>query len=570
MSYATALYSIQLGSLLRLIKHLDEESGNPTTAAQYVQRNVLRLGPHIGHPDRSSPTSERSTIRPFGCRTGPREMTERLCHGPTKAAGADGKSKAAVLSDRKPVEMDRRLLPLFRGDRLRQAHPNGQSRETQNDGVSLGGNAAFAFYMAGDTASWRTSAREAAGISYLGCYGSEYGRTSVIMKAYFSLLALATSAIAGGYGGYGYPPPPPYYSSSIPDVTTTEYATTYTTVTTCPAYTTVTSGGSTYVDTILTTSTIVVTEGGGEVTVTGPDTTVGTTTQVEVTYTTTCPVTETTTVGGSTYTHVYTTTSVEVTYVDTTIYATSISPPVTETTGEVVYTTQTSLCPVTETKTIGGETVVVTWTSTSTIVTEVPTTAVEYTSYTVTEHVETSVYETVTCPETTYATVSEGSTIYVTNTDTFTNYITTEYTVIETIPVTATTEVDVTVTSEATGAETVTAQPTVWVTYSSTAVISQPAPTTTVVYPTTISTVISYSSSAPASSYPVPPVSSSSSYSAVPTASSSASYSAVPTVSSSSISAPTTTPSAVPTGLAPRVTPVAALLFGVAGIAALL
>lgn len=52
----------------------------------------------------------------------------------------------------------------------------------------------------------------------------------------------------------------------------------------------------TYVDTILTTSTIVVTECaggscGGEVTVTYPDTTVGTTTQVEVTYTTTCPVT---------------------------------------------------------------------------------------------------------------------------------------------------------------------------------------------------------------------------------------------------------------------------------------
>lgn len=52
----------------------------------------------------------------------------------------------------------------------------------------------------------------------------------------------------------------------------------------------------TYVDTVLTTSTVVVTECvggscGGEVTVTKPDTTVGTTTQVEVTYTTTCPVT---------------------------------------------------------------------------------------------------------------------------------------------------------------------------------------------------------------------------------------------------------------------------------------
>ena len=52
----------------------------------------------------------------------------------------------------------------------------------------------------------------------------------------------------------------------------------------------------TYVETSLATSTIVVTECpggscGGEVTVTEPDTTIGTTTQVELTYTTTCPVT---------------------------------------------------------------------------------------------------------------------------------------------------------------------------------------------------------------------------------------------------------------------------------------
>ncbi|KAJ8106338.1 hypothetical protein ONZ43_g7098 [Nemania bipapillata] len=235
------------------------------------------------------------------------------------------------------------------------------------------------------------------------------------MKIHFNLLALATLAIAGKDGDNGYTTtntsPPP-----LPDLTTTDYLTTYTTVTTCPVYTTVTTGGSTYIETILTTSTIVVTECpgglcGGEVTVTLPDTTVGTTTQVEITYTTTCPVTETITVGGSTETRVYTTTSVAVTYVDTTIFATETSPPITQTTGEIIYTTETSLCPITETKAVAGSTVIVTWTSTYTLITEVPIVATEYTSYTVTEHVETSIYETVTCPETIYTTISDGSTV---------------------------------------------------------------------------------------------------------------------------------------------------------------
>ncbi|KAI1121115.1 hypothetical protein F5Y10DRAFT_108679 [Nemania abortiva] len=347
------------------------------------------------------------------------------------------------------------------------------------------------------------------------------------MKLYLSLLALAIRAIAEEYDGDGYPSYPP-----PPDVTTTDYMTTYTTVTTCPAVTTVTTGGSTYVETIFTTSTIVVTECpggscGGEVTVTEPDTTVGTTTQVEITYTTTCPVTETITIGGSTQTNVYTTTWVEVTYVDTTIFETETAPPVTETTGEVVYVTKTSLCPITETKTVEGETVIVTWTSTSTIITEVPIITTEYISYTVTEHVETSVYETVTCSEIIYTTVSDGSTVCITNTETLTTYATEEFTVTETIPITETTEIEVTVTSQIPGGETVTSQPTICITYSDTTVISQPG------YPTTVDPHSSVGNSLTESS-----------------------------TSTGSV--------IVPTGLASRASPGTVLLFGAAGLAALL
>ena len=120
----------------------------------------------------------------------------------------------------------------------------------------------------------------------------------------------------------------------------------------------------------------------------------------------------------------------------------------------VVYTTLTELCPVTETKVVGGSTVEVTWTSTSTVVKEVKatqtvfTTSVAtrvtkvdltqtvYTTSVATEVEKTNVYTTVcpttlpqtqprilthpqvTCPETTYTTVVAGSTIKVTKTDT--------------------------------------------------------------------------------------------------------------------------------------------------------
>jgi len=57
------------------------------------------------------------------------------------------------------------------------------------------------------------------------------------------------------------------------------------------------------------------------------------TTKVIVTYTTVCPVTETYTKPGHTYTTTYTTTSTVKTVVPTTVVITKTAPPVTKTTG---------------------------------------------------------------------------------------------------------------------------------------------------------------------------------------------------------------------------------------------
>ncbi|KAH7037883.1 uncharacterized protein B0I36DRAFT_359516 [Microdochium trichocladiopsis] len=251
-----------------------------------------------------------------------------------------------------------------------------------------------------------------------------------------------------------------------------------------------------------------------------------TTTEVEVTYTTVCPATETVTYPGNTYATTYTTTSVYVTKIPTVIYETVHGPDVTKTEHDVEYTTVTSLCPVTETKTIAGETVVVTWTSTSTI--EEALTKTDYVHYTVTEHTSTEVYET--CPVTVYTTVSKGETIYITETGTETFYTTYEHVVTETIPVTQTAEVDVTVTHAATNGQTVTEYPTVYVTVSGVETVSQaPPPPVTVVQPTTVSTSVAITSTpAPAST------------------------------------------SSIPVAAGAQATPAAALLMGVLGIAALL
>lgn len=98
------------------------------------------------------------------------------------------------------------------------------------------------------------------------------------------------------------------------------------------------------------------------------------TTVVEVVYTTVCPVTETVHKPGHTYTTTFTTTSKVYTKVPTVIYETVHGPAVTETAKEVVHKTHTKLIPVTEVKTIDGNTVTVTYTKTKAVVTEVPVT----------------------------------------------------------------------------------------------------------------------------------------------------------------------------------------------------
>jgi len=170
------------------------------------------------------------------------------------------------------------------------------------------------------------------------------------MKAVYSLLALATTAVAnvlprgyGGGGGHG---------------GGTETYTTYTTTTICPETQTYTKPGTTYEVTTWITSTIVVTDcygcEGATVTVPGPTVTGSTVTEVDVTYTTTCPYTETVTGKGTTYYKTYTTTSVYVTKVPTKIIETVPGPAETNYVTDTNYIYSTSYCPITETKTVGA------------------------------------------------------------------------------------------------------------------------------------------------------------------------------------------------------------------------
>jgi hypothetical protein len=130
-----------------------------------------------------------------------------------------------------------------------------------------------------------------------------------------------------------------------------------------------------------TTSTIVVTEclgcGGGTVTVTQPDVTKGTTTELFVTYTTVCPVTTTVAKNGETITKTYSSTSTITTHVATTIEEFVELPDFTKYEKEVDYTTYTSYSPVTDTKVIEGETRTITYSTLSTIIEHIPTTIVE-------------------------------------------------------------------------------------------------------------------------------------------------------------------------------------------------
>ncbi|EMR84602.1 putative repetitive proline-rich cell wall protein [Botrytis cinerea BcDW1] len=146
-----------------------------------------------------------------------------------------------------------------------------------------------------------------------------------------------------------------------------------------------------------------------EVTATAPDTTKTAVTGVVSTITSLCPVTETKTVSGSLVTVIYTTTSFIVTNIGTTVQVATTLPAKTTTVATGVLQTITSLCPVTEVETISGIEYTVTKTSTSLIVTEVYTT--DYSKTTLpggTKTIETYVYQTSTslCPVTEVQTIS--------------------------------------------------------------------------------------------------------------------------------------------------------------------
>ncbi|KAM0381827.1 hypothetical protein ACHAQC_011999, partial [Fusarium culmorum] len=86
-----------------------------------------------------------------------------------------------------------------------------------------------------------------------------------------------------------------------------------------------------------------------------PDVTKHETDVVYTTRTTVCPVTVTKTIAGEVVTQTYTTTSVIEEVVKTTDYEHVKQPDVTKHETDVVYTTRTTVCPVTVTKTIAGE-----------------------------------------------------------------------------------------------------------------------------------------------------------------------------------------------------------------------
>lgn len=151
----------------------------------------------------------------------------------------------------------------------------------------------------------------------------------------------------------------------------------------------------------------------------------------------------------------------------------------------VIYTTITELCPVTETKVVGGSTVEVVWTSTSTLYTKVPHTETVYTTSVATEYEHTNVYETVVCPETVITTVSKGETVYITKTNTITTAVTEVHTYTTVIPQTITKAVDVTIPITKSAGVIETKYSTVVVSANNTIYTSIALPPTTVILPTT-------------------------------------------------------------------------------------
>ncbi|CAM1505279.1 Fc.00g109160.m01.CDS01 [Cosmosporella sp. VM-42] len=173
---------------------------------------------------------------------------------------------------------------------------------------------------------------------------------------------------------------PTTYIESVPgeDTTVYDHETRYATHTTvCPVTETYTEAGNVYTKTYITTKTIeeIVPTTYIE-SVPGEDTTVYDHETRYATHTTVCPVTETYTEAGNTYTKTYITTKTIEEVIPTT-YVESIKLPDSTVNQQVTkYTTQTSLCPVTTTEYINGEYITKrrkVFTSTKIIVTQVPT-----------------------------------------------------------------------------------------------------------------------------------------------------------------------------------------------------
>ncbi|EXL61277.1 hypothetical protein FOCG_00456 [Fusarium oxysporum f. sp. radicis-lycopersici 26381] len=250
------------------------------------------------------------------------------------------------------------------------------------------------------------------------------------MKFAAALLVLATSALANNIrrGGDEYESPD-YESGKDYETGENEYgqdegygekggykhevkevAVTYTTTTVCPITYTHYKEGTTYCETKLITSTLVVAETKTvDVTVKEPDVTKHYTDVDYVTRTTVCPVTQTKTVAGEVITEVYTTTSVIYDVVKSTDYEHVKQPDVTKHETDIVYKTRTTVCPVTVTKTIAGEVVTQTYTTTSVIEEVVKSTDYEHVKQPdVTKHETDVVYRTRTtvCPVTVTKTIA--------------------------------------------------------------------------------------------------------------------------------------------------------------------
>jgi hypothetical protein len=244
------------------------------------------------------------------------------------------------------------------------------------------------------------------------------------MKFGAALLVMATSALANNLRRGDYEDSGDYDNSGDYEVPennyghgdsgykheVTEVAVTYTTTTVCPVTYTHHEEGHTYYETKLTTSTLVVAETKTvDVTVKHPDVTKHYTDVEYVTRTTLCPVTRTKTIAGEVITEVYTTTSYIYDVVKTTDYEHVKQPDVTKHETDVVYKTRTTVCPVTVTKTIAGEVVTETYTTTSVIEEVVKSTDYEHVKQPdVTKHETDVVYKTRTtvCPVTVTKTIA--------------------------------------------------------------------------------------------------------------------------------------------------------------------